>query len=157
DDRFSLAVRRLSQRGRYRVIAERLTADPAAPQRDASDDIRPRGSQIERLRQLDLAVNGPGDETDLRGVDQQDLRRRVGRAMGRGLAPGESIQREGAAIQGRDSWKWLMAAALACLVLELPLLAISHAAARVKPTATAVGAGEATVMAGQAEQGRSKV
>jgi hypothetical protein len=82
----------------------------------------------DRLWQLALAVNGPPDESELQAVRESDLQERLADAAVHWVPPGESIRLEGAAVSGQEFWKWLMAAALVCLVLELVVLTRSHAA-----------------------------
>ena len=69
-----------------------------------------------------------------------ELRERLGDAQVRWLARGEPISLEGAAVRGQEFWKWLMAGALACLVLELAVLTQSHVASRPPASLTDVGA-----------------
>ena len=116
-------------RGSYRVSAERLieTARPAAAEPGSRTSLT-RAVHGDRLWQVDLAVNGPSDESDLTSIGEVELRERLGESAVRWVARGEPIRLEGAAVRGREFWKWLMAAALAALILELAVLTRSHAA-----------------------------
>jgi hypothetical protein len=58
---------------------------------------------------------------------------------------GEPIRLEGAAVQGQEFWKWLMAAALACLLLELAILTRSQVATA-NVTATNIDFGSRSVI-----------
>src|SRR5579872_226170 len=121
-DRYAIALPPLTQRGIYRV-----TADRAAESANSAD----RASRnAGRLWQVDLAVNGPADESDLKTIAFEDLRDRLADASVRWVDPGEPIRLEGAAVRGQESWKWLMSAALACLILELAILATGQARIR---------------------------
>jgi hypothetical protein len=131
-DRFAITLKRLTRRGHYHVVAERPT-DPAAKSETALS-ARPsnagRTAPADRLWQLALAFNGPPDESELQAVNESDLRERLAGAAVRWVPAGEAIRLEGAAASGQEFWKWLMAAALACLVLELLVLTRSNFATR---------------------------
>jgi hypothetical protein len=130
-DRFAITLKRLAWRGHYRVVAER-PVDPDVAKPDAAVSARAsnvrRGTQPDRLWQLALAVNGPPGESELQPVGEPDLHERLAGAVVHWVPPGEAIRLEGAAASGQEFWKWLMAAALVCLVLELVVLTRSHAA-----------------------------
>jgi hypothetical protein len=132
-DRFAITLKNLTQRGHYRLVAERPLDATAIEKRDATplaDHFRTRGRAINRLWQRELAVNGPTEESDLQTVSEADLRERLAGAAAAWVGRGEPIRLEGAAVRGQEFWKWLMAAALACLLLELAILSKSHAATR---------------------------
>jgi hypothetical protein len=143
---FEIALRNLTQRGNYRLLAERSVESAAASgldptNRSPSASIM-RTAHRERLWQLELAVNGPADESELKAISEIDLRERLGDAPVRWLARGEPIRLEGAAIRGQEFWKWLMAGALACLLLELAILTRSHSAtSKVSATEKVFGSG----------------
>jgi hypothetical protein len=140
-DRFAITLKRLAWRGHYRVVAER-PVDPDAAKPEAALSARAsnvrRATQPDRLWQLALAVNGPPGESELQTVSEPDLHERLAGAAVHWVQPGEAIRLEGAAASGQEFWKWLMAAALACLVLELVVLTRSHMATtnRVRVPAT---------------------
>lgn len=128
-ERFAVTLRNLTQRGAYRLSAEKLIESA----RPVATDSGARGSSnrivhADRLWQVDLAVNGPADESDLQAIGEVELRQRLGDAGARWVARGEPIRLEGAAVRGQEFWKWLMAAALLGLLLELAVLTRSHAA-----------------------------
>jgi hypothetical protein len=133
-DRYSIVLRHLTQRGRYRLFADRPEdasnagiSEAAVRPGDASRSRNPRGN---RLWQLELAVNGPVDESELKTVAESDLRERLVGTPVRWVGRGETIAMEGAAVRGQEFWKWLMAGAFACLLLELAILTRSHFATR---------------------------
>jgi hypothetical protein len=128
-ERFAVTLRNLTQRGLYRLSAEKLIESnrPAAAD-SGSRASSTRALRADRLWQVDLAVNGPSDESDLTTIGEVDLRQRLGEASVRWVARGEPIRLEGAAVRGQEFWKWLMAAALVGLLLELAVLARSQAA-----------------------------
>jgi hypothetical protein len=135
-DRFAITLRHLTQRGDYRLAADR----PAESAPASGAEARPRGgeparrvSPSNRLWQIELAVNGPQEESELQTIGAEDLRERLAGAPVRWVNRGEAIGLEGAAVRGQEFWKWLMAAALGCLLLELAILALSHLSTRTAP------------------------
>jgi hypothetical protein len=128
-ERFAVTLRNLTQRGIFHLTAEKMV-ETARPATDSGT--RPasplRALQPDRLWQVDLAVNGLADESDLTTIGEVELRQRLGEASVRWVARGEPIRLEGAAVQGQEIWKWLMAAALVGLLLELAILARSNSA-----------------------------
>jgi hypothetical protein len=141
-DRFALTLHNLTQRGNYRVVADRprdaSTSSKAEPAERAGDSAR-RGVHTDRLWQLELAVNGPVDESELATVNESEMRERLAGAPVRWVGRGDVIGMEGAAVRGQEFWKWLMAGALACLLLELAILTFSHVSTRTAPPATTDG------------------
>jgi hypothetical protein len=138
-DRFALTLRNLTQRGNYRVFADRprdaATSSKPEPA-DRPGDTARRGAHADRLWQLELAVNGPVDESELATVNESELRERLAGAPARWVGRGDTIGIEGAAVRGQEFWKWLMAGALACLLLELAILTFSHVSTRTAPADT---------------------
>jgi hypothetical protein len=134
-DRYAITLRHLTQRGHYRLAADRPAE--SAPRIGAESLARPvdgvRRAPSNRAWQIDLAVNGPTEESELQTITEEDLRGRLAGAPVRWVNRGEAIGLEGAAVRGQEFWKWLMAAALACLVLELTVLAMSHLSTRATP------------------------
>jgi hypothetical protein len=128
-ERFAVTLRNLTQRGDYRLSAEKLieSARPTAADAGSRTSVA-RAVHADRLWQVDLAVNGPADESDLQTIGEVELQKRLGDAGVRWVAQGEPICLEGAAVRGQEFWKWLMAAALAGLILELAILSRSQAA-----------------------------
>ncbi|MBS0263391.1 MAG: hypothetical protein JSS02_15725, partial [Planctomycetes bacterium] len=121
-DQFAVSVRQLTQRGTYKVVAHH----PAETSSTVGSD---RGSRAtERIWQVELAVNGPADESDLTALGEVELRKRLGDSTVRWVARGEPIRLEGAAVSGQDFWKYLLAGTLVALLLELTVLARSQAA-----------------------------
>ena len=115
------------------MLAERVSesaaaaigSDAANPAPGAS---RAKAAHADRLWQIEMAVNGPVDESELKAIGALELRERLGDAPVPWLARGEPIRLEGAAVRGQEFWKWLMAAALVCLLLELAILTRSQMA-----------------------------
>ncbi len=136
-ERFAIGLRNLTQRGNYRLLAERISDSAAATGSDAANPApgasRAKTARADRLWQIEMAVNGPVDESELKTIGELELRERLGDAPVRWLARGEPIRLEGAAVRGQEFWKWLMAAALLCLLLELAILTRSQAATAKAP------------------------
>lgn len=119
-DRFAITLRNLTERGEYRLFADK-PVDPAAV---GKADTARHGP--DRLWQIDLAVNGQADESDLKTINDEEFHKRVGTTPVRWVERVETIGLEGSAVRGQETWKWLMAAALVCLLAELAILAHSH-------------------------------
>jgi hypothetical protein len=73
--------------------------------------------------EVTLAVNGPADESQLAAITAGDLEKRLGQASYRWVPPEAPISLEGAQVRGQDLWRWFMAAVVACLLVELLVLA----------------------------------
>ena len=93
------------------------------------------------LWEVPLAVNGPADESDL--LVSLEPAKKVANARTPGPSPGTGEGRktaaeppeeslwvadhsetaQAAAVAGQNLWKWLMGAALVCLLLELGIVA----------------------------------
>jgi hypothetical protein len=71
---------------------------------------------------LKLAVNGPGNESDLESVDRQAFDERLGLADVRWVGQDEALSLEGKTYFGHNIWKLLLLGALACLLLEMVIL-----------------------------------
>jgi len=115
-DRYAVSTANPAQRGHYRVAAY----GPGAGGREA------------KLWEVPLAVNGPADESDLAvPIDPSPRKTAKGATSAPGQpAPEESLwvadrseAAQAAAMAGQNLWKWLMGAALACLLAELVILA----------------------------------
>ena len=140
-ENFAIHLRNLTQRGNYRLLAERIAESTASTGTDPANRAAggPR-AHADRLWQIEMAVNGPADESELKAIGEVELRERLGDAPVRWLARGEPIRLEGATVRGQEFWKWLMAAALLCLLLELAILTRSQfATVSVKVTGTDFG------------------
>ena len=109
-DVYGVTVRNLATRGIYRVVAKR---QESAGNPEADD----------RLWEIPLAVNGPERESELRTLDADGLKERLGDAPIRWVGRTGAISLEGALVSFQNSWKWLMATVLACLLVELAVLA----------------------------------
>lgn len=73
--------------------------------------------------EIPLAVNGPAEESQLLSHEEIAERRRRGQAEATGVSEAATIGLERASLYGTDLWKWVMAAVLACLLVELLVLA----------------------------------
>src|SRR5262249_40918224 len=104
-----------------------------------------RGVHTDRLWQLELAVNGPVDESELATVNESEMRERLAGAPVRWVGPGEVIGMERAAVRWQEFWKWLMAGALACLLIELAILTFSHVSTSAVPSTNDVAPSYASV------------
>jgi hypothetical protein len=107
-DRYGIVVRNLPQRGFYRIAA-------AGPQPGAT----PAAAGPPEVL---LAVNGPAQESELKTLDEAGLRERMEGAQYHWIAGEESIRLLSAQLAGEELWKWLLAAMLGCLVLEMAVL-----------------------------------
>jgi hypothetical protein len=108
-DQFAATIRRVTQRGYYLVTAS--TSEGATGQTTTTT----------RLWTQTLAVNGPSRESDLRFLDERDLRQRIGAARIHWVPPGAEIQITGGSTSGHHLWKWLMLAVLVGLLAEMIL------------------------------------
>jgi hypothetical protein len=104
---YALPVRHLESRGIYRVRAQRAGVT------DGDD----------KLWEIALAVNGPADESQLKSLTPAAFADRAGERPLRWIDRGETISLAGAATYGQDWWRWLMLGVLACLLIELAVLA----------------------------------
>jgi len=109
-DRFGVPVRRRGRRGIYRVMVSR------------TENGLQNGLET-KLKEIPLAVNGPAEESKLLSHDAIAERRRRGQAESTGLSEAATIGLQRASLYGTDLWKWVMAAVLACLLVELLVLA----------------------------------
>ena len=71
---------------------------------------------------LPLAVNGPESESHLAGIEKDAALGEKEIADVRWVGTGEEINVAGASVRGQNLWKWLMVAALLCLLAELAIL-----------------------------------
>jgi hypothetical protein len=137
-DQFALTLHNLTQRGHYRVVADRPRDGAASYRSEPAErpgDSARRGVHTDRLWQLELAVNGAVDESELATVNESEMRERLAGAPVRWVGRGDVIGIEGAAVRGQEFWKWLMAGALACLLVELAILTFSHVSTMAAPPA----------------------
>jgi len=109
-ERWGITVGNRTRRGIYRVTAAR---GPQASQ---------EGLEA-KLWEIPLAVNGPADESQLLSATEAQLRQRSGsvRSLESVQAGAAGLRR--AQLYGTDLWRWVMFGVLACLLLELLLLA----------------------------------
>jgi hypothetical protein len=111
-DRYGVTLGNLGQRGFYRIEAVATMDTPQAVP----------GTQLLDPKPI-IAVNGPAEESELKTLNQVDLSERIGAAGWDWVAQGEKIQMAGSPIVGQDMWRLFMLAVLACLLLELGMLA----------------------------------
>jgi hypothetical protein len=109
-DQFGVTVRPQPQRGLYRVLATRIDATSG----DTGGD---------RLLDVPLAVNGPEQESEPAVLDETMLKFRLPGATFRWVGRGEAIRLEGGQVSGQDLWKAILLVVLACLLLEMTVLA----------------------------------
>jgi len=88
---------------------------------------RPDETGEERTRQwaAALAVNGPGEESDLSFLTRDEFNERSLSDNIRWVGEGEAISLAGAQVRGQDGWRYLIAAVLIALLVEMALLASS--------------------------------
>ena len=103
-DLFGVTVPPQTARGVYHVTATRI--DSSA-----------------RLLDVPFAVNGPEQESETALLDENGLRERLGSAHFRWVGRGEAIRLEGGQVSGQDLWKAILLVVLACLLLEMTVLA----------------------------------
>ncbi len=77
----------------------------------------------DRLMDVPFAVNGPEKESEPGLLDEGALRVRLAGATFRWVGRGEPIRLEGGQVSGQDLWKALLLVVLACLLLEMTVLA----------------------------------
>ena len=70
-----------------------------------------------------LAVNGPAEESQLLSNEELALRQDRGQAKPVETTQATAIGLQRTSLSGEDLWKWVMLAVLACLLLELIILA----------------------------------
>ncbi len=117
---YGVTVSGLTQRGIYRIAADR-TADSVSLGGD-------EGGLDTRLWEIPLAVNGPPGESQL--LSTEEIARRHGRGKGDALETVRAFSVSNfqeSHLQAANLWKWLVAAVLACLLLELAILALPRA------------------------------
>ena len=114
-DTYGIAIRNVTQAGHYLVTAQRESE--ALGQSEGKTDADAK------LWQVPLAVNSPERESQLETLDASRLKERLGDANYRWVERDEQISLEGAQIYGQNLWKWLMFLVLACLLMELLVLA----------------------------------
>jgi hypothetical protein len=103
-DRYAVTAANPARRGHYQLAA----FAPAA------------GGRESPLWEVPLAVNGPAEESDLRGPEPASGKSDA--AEGLWVADRSEVAQEASAA-GQNLWRWFMLAALVCLLLELGLLA----------------------------------
>ncbi len=112
DDRYGIVLTDLPMRGLYRLRASTAEAEP-----------RRRGAPLfETL----LSAAGPESESELRYLTPSEIRQRLEGADVRLDVSAGSISGSAAEIVGRELAKWLMAAVLACLAVEMVILGWSY-------------------------------
>ncbi|PQO45074.1 BatA domain-containing protein [Blastopirellula marina] len=111
DQTRGVTVPQLLRGGKYQLtVSERqLSSDPTLspePPQTLAFAVQPQAaeSQVERLTHEDFEARGLGEKI-------------------KWLAPGEVISLAGAQIRGQDWWKYLIGLALACLLIEMLLIA----------------------------------
>lgn len=108
DDVFGLRLRNLGRRGVYQV--RRRIAD----------------NEKDTDWSMTLSVSGPGSESDLTAFTETSFEDRVGAKSIRWVGLDDDISLEGKTYIGHNAWKWIMFAALLCLIGEMIFLAWPH-------------------------------
>jgi hypothetical protein len=108
-DHYGVVVSERAARGIYRVVS----ADSKSASRQADAP----------LIDIPLAVNGPAEESELFAPREAELGEGDGPTDALHAAELASLGIEAAQLHRTDLWKWLMVAVLACLLLELVVLA----------------------------------
>jgi hypothetical protein len=129
-DRYGVVVRNLPQRGFYRIAA-RAAADGSASGLPGRGSVASAsgGQPFEVL----LAASGPAHESELATLDEPELRRRMEGAEYRWIAGQESIRMAAARLIGQELWKWLLAAVVLCLGVEMMVLGLPLAGREAGP------------------------
>ena len=117
-DAYAVSLRNLGARGIYRVRAQRAGVDTTG------DD---------KLWEVTYAINGPGDESQLRSLTPTMFAERAPSDSVRWVDRDETISLAGSAVRGQDWWRLLMAGVLVLLIVELGVLSwTSRATGRVQ-------------------------
>jgi hypothetical protein len=113
-DRYAVAAANPARRGHYQLAAVTMTA----------------GGRESPLWEVSLAVNGPPEESDLRGpapdAAQSDATEHL-------WVADHAANAQEASAAGQHLWRWLMLAALVCLLAEVALLAAPLVGREVRP------------------------
>jgi hypothetical protein len=115
DDKYALVLRNLAERGIYKIVAQQ--AELGSGEGTNNDAVAER-----TVWTLPLAVNGPEAESHLAGIEREKALGEKPSADVRWVGLGEEINVAGASVRGQNLWKWLMLAALGCLLTELAIL-----------------------------------
>jgi hypothetical protein len=115
DDKYALVLRNLADRGTYKIVAQQ--AELGGGDSNSSNTVAEK-----TLWTLPLAVNGPESESHLAGIEKDAALGEKEIADVRWVSTGEEINVAGASVRGQNLWKWLMLAALLCLLAELAIL-----------------------------------
>lgn len=136
-DLFGVTAPPQTARGIYRVTATRIDA--------ASGDV---GG--DRLMDVAFAVNGSERESEPALLDEAGLRERLDGAPFRWIGRGEAIRLEGGQVSGQEMWKMILLGVLACLLLEMIVLAWPMLGRSGEPSQTkSQGAGRLTAPTGE--------
>ena len=105
-ERFGIRVSRAVQNGHYLV----RTIDTS-------------GEEERETSEVALSFNCPPEESELSTIDALEFRNRTGESDIRWLESDEIFSLEGARVQGRDIWKWLIVTVMLFLLAEMLTLA----------------------------------
>jgi len=119
-DRWGVTLGDLFRRGHYQVTAARTnhSSRRATPAGEGSEGLE------SKLWVLTLAINGPAEESQL--VSTAEVRRRRDRGRSESLQTAQAFSVGGLQrkqLRAAGLWRWLMFAALGCLLVEMTVLA----------------------------------
>jgi len=128
---YGLLLRSVQQRGFYRIQRKGPAGQsPAELKKDAWT--------------IMLAVNGPAEESELASRTEASFPARIGQANISWVEADEKISLVGKTYIGHDFWKVLMLLAMACVLLEMVLLAGWRLASLPKTSGPFQGSGDQT-------------
>lgn len=107
---FGVTLRDVSARGVYRVSAY----PPESASAENADT---------KLWEIPLAVNGPADESNIKVLDEDQLRTRLKDVDFRWVNRTDQISLQGAQVTGQSLWWWLALVVLLGLLAEMTILA----------------------------------
>lgn len=108
-DRYGLVVSNLPKRGFYRIRAQASGAVGATAEHQWMEVL--------------LAVNGPEQESELRPLSDDELRDRMAGSEYRWVSREETIRLASAMAGDQELWRYFLMAVLACLAVEMAVLA----------------------------------
>lgn len=121
EDIYGLILRDLNTRGIYEIRID--DPNPTALNGETSRSNNERINNAGQPRwSMTLAINGPGSGSELIAESRERLNEKLADAPVRWIAVDEEISLTGAGYRGHHLWKWLMFAALSCVIAEMAYL-----------------------------------